>query len=323
MENVNFVHQINIYIGETIMGKPLIGLHKEIIKQYNNNGFISIYVFGQEGSGKTSYALWLGYLIYRDWKKVLRHLYLEPVPLMMDMLRALEKKQRLLYVIADDPGRWLNKHDWFTENVRSFSRFYNIIRTTVAGIIFTSPADDIIKDIRKKAHYRGKAYRLSRYMGSTSKPKPVKIILTNKDYLKNFYGIDIESEEYSIVNHYNMDVNMMFKEYPKLAGFEIYPTYYPDWVHEEYMEMRRKATIGDLRKLVNKWLNGGDGDGLSNLFSERELRAITVYTLRKYGYSFHKIGKILNISVTQVRKDYRYIKEYIADLKANMKKTYI
>ncbi len=89
----------------------LIKMDKEIWDRYHENDFISIYAFGKEGSGKTAYALWLGYKVYGDWDRVLNHLFLEPQPLLVKMLRSLEQKKILVYVIADDPGRWLHKFD--------------------------------------------------------------------------------------------------------------------------------------------------------------------------------------------------------------------
>ena len=216
------------------MGVPLIGMYTRVLEEYSKRGYVSIYVFGKEGSGKTSYALWLGYLIYRSWEAALNHLFLEPRPFLVAMFRALERKSKLKYVIADDPGRWLNKYEWMKDDVRAFNRFYNIIRTSVSGIVFTSPADDVIASIRKKSHVRGKAYRISRYVGKSKKPKVVKLILKNAEYFKSFYGIDLEAEEYSVVRLMDMDINIMFKEYPSLSGFELYPTYYPSDIYEKY-----------------------------------------------------------------------------------------
>ena len=301
------------------MGNALvIEMHERILEEYYSRGFISIYVFGKEGSGKTSYALWLGYTIYGNWDTTLNHLFLEPRPFLATMLRALERKSKLKYVIVDDPGRWLNKLDWMRDDVKAFTRFYNIIRTSVCGVIFTSPADDVITSIRKKSHVRGRVYRIRRYLGKKKAPRAIKLILKNMDYLRNFYDIDLEEEEYSVSRLMDMELNIMFKEYPVISGIELYPTYYPDDVYVRYEEMRRHASIKDLRNMLRM-------ENVENLyrvvqaFGEDELIALSMWVLnRVLKIPIRSIADFVHFSKSKVHRAIKWVDEKLNEYVESM-----
>ena len=131
-------------------------LAKLIKNAYRRYDFVSAFVIGPQGIGKSTYAMLVAYEIYSDWGKVLDHIYFDPREVLPKFKQAILKKERIPLVIFDDAGLHLSKYllssnrDGF-HLVRLINGLINLARTVVAGIIYTSPDMDILKELRKKA----------------------------------------------------------------------------------------------------------------------------------------------------------------------------
>jgi hypothetical protein len=135
------------------VGLILAGLVKSAFRRYD---FISAFVIGPQGSGKTTYAMLVSYEVYGDWDKVLEHLHFDPREALPQFREALRSGKRIPLVIFDDAGMHLSKY-MLSESREGFhlavrlNALINLARTLTAGIIYTSPDMDILKELRKKA----------------------------------------------------------------------------------------------------------------------------------------------------------------------------
>jgi len=113
-------------------------------------------VIGPQGSGKTTYAMLVSYEVYGDWNAVLDHLYFDPREALPAFRRALETGERIPLVVFDDAGMHLSKYMLSSDResyklATKLNAMINLARTLTAGIIYTSPDMDILKELRKKA----------------------------------------------------------------------------------------------------------------------------------------------------------------------------
>jgi len=262
----------------------LINNHKLVEKAYCNEfgeeGFVAFLATGREGSGKTSYALWLGYLVYKDWDTVLKHLYFDPIPALKSFEKAVDRGERLKYVIFDDAGLWISKYRTYDENVKAFIEFYNVIRTLTASIMLTSPSDEIQRMLREKAWIRMIVEPLT-YAVAAKYEIPLEI-----------YGIDPKKQPLSIAKVYELNISPMLERYVTKRNVEIFPRHYP--VKEKYDEKRRQAVK---KKLIY----------LREVFERKEnmnvLKKYAAWVLVKLqGYSIREAAKILRSSRSNVHR---------------------
>jgi len=132
-----------------------------LIKQeYERYGFVSFFLYGPQGSGKTTLALLELRDVYGSWREALKHTYFHLEPLVADLRDAFQERRRIPAILIDDAGIALLKYRWQKEAEQWFGKFYNLIRTVAAGIIFTSvESDDIIRFVRRKIRYIVKVER--------------------------------------------------------------------------------------------------------------------------------------------------------------------
>lgn len=131
-------------------------LTKMIKSALRRQDFVSCFVIGPQGSGKTTYAMLVLHEIYKDWDNVLRHLYFDPREALPELKNALRSGSRMPLIVFDDAGLHLSKYLISSNKegfhlVRLINGLFNLIRTLTAGVIFTSPDMDILKELRKKA----------------------------------------------------------------------------------------------------------------------------------------------------------------------------
>lgn len=135
------------------MGLILARMIKSAYRRYD---FVSAFVIGPQGMGKTTYAMLVAYEVYRDWDLVLENLHFDPREALPRFKEALESGERIPLVIFDDAGMHLSKY-MLSESREGFrlamrlNALINLARTLTAGIIYTSPDMDILKELRKKA----------------------------------------------------------------------------------------------------------------------------------------------------------------------------
>ena len=127
---------------------------KIIKREYKRYGFASFFVYGPQGSGKTTYSLKILKEVYGSYKDALRYLHFHLEPLIANLHAAFQAGTRYPSVIIDDAGIALLKYRWQRDAEQWFAKFYNLIRSVAGSIIFTSvEAEDIIKFVRNKVTY--------------------------------------------------------------------------------------------------------------------------------------------------------------------------
>ena len=135
------------------MGLILARLVQSALRRYD---FVSAFVIGPQGMGKTTYAMLVAYEVYRDWDLVLSHLYFDPREALPRFKDALKSGERLPLLVFDDAGLHLSKYLVSSSRegfhlTRLLNGLVNLARTLTAAIIYTSPDMDILKELRKKA----------------------------------------------------------------------------------------------------------------------------------------------------------------------------
>jgi hypothetical protein len=214
----------------------------ELVKQaWKNNSVVVAYVYGNFGAGKTSYALWTAYEVLGDWDKVLRHLFFDPGEAAAIMRRAIENRRRLPIVIMDDAGLWLDKMTWWESEKIAFMKFFNLIRSVTAGIIFTTPTEELPKQILRKSMIR------------------VRVEPANKEDASQILGEDVVNAALSATSMFGVSSHLAvatgyvvrtlpsFMQLVSKQFYDLYPLHYP--VYEKYEAKRYRA----LRQYFEKW----------------------------------------------------------------------
>lgn len=126
-----------------------------INRAYESYGFVSAFIYGPQGVGKTTYALKVLYYVYKDWDKVLENTYFYIDNLIPRLVECFKNNERIKAILLDDAGVWLLKYYWYKYFPIWFSKLFNLMRTICSGIIFTSvEVSDIVKFVRDKVRYR-------------------------------------------------------------------------------------------------------------------------------------------------------------------------
>jgi len=246
----------------------MLFLSQLIEKAYKNNGVITAYVFGEFGLGKTAYALWVAYDIYKDWNKVLEYLFFKPQEAVRVIGRAIEKNERIPLIIMDDAGLWLDRLTWYERDKISFMELFNLIRSITGGIIFTTPSEELPRQILNKSFFRIKI-ELADINELDAGTRGALISLMKK------YNL---SPLVSKATGYRLRTLPSFMKFVKKTFIDYYPTHYPIYqsytvkrqealkyyytklleaIHEEEKETRRKTKRPDVFKLIEKRLKEG------------------------------------------------------------------
>ncbi len=220
-------------------------LSKLIKTAYKYEKFVSALVYGDQGVGKTSYALHVAYEIYGDWDKVLDHLFFNPFDSIELLTNALIEGKRIQLIIMDDAGMWLGKTRWWSPDKAAFAELYNIIRSICSAVIFTTPADDLITRIERKIQMRIKVSMLDDELV--------------EQLSKDGFEID-EPKKYRVAKIYRHSLTPLFQPYIKKTAYDIYPVEYP--CKERYDEKRRQAIarkIKELKEILSKERKDDEG----------------------------------------------------------------
>jgi len=212
-----------------------------IRKAWKTDAVITAYVYGEFGHGKTAYALWTAYEVLGDWGKVLNHLFFDPSEAIRVMDKAIESGERLKVIIMDDAGLWLDRLTWWEEDKVAFMEFFNLIRSVAAGVIFTTPSEELPKQLLKKCFFRVS-------VRPTTREEVVKLAG------EEAYNSLVEAaESLGIKPYINLAVGYRLKTLPSFMEFvrkdyyDIYLLHYP--VYEEYTKKRQAA----LKQYFSKW----------------------------------------------------------------------
>ena len=219
---------------------------------YRRNGVISAYVYGEFGYGKTSYALWTAYEVLGSWRKVLNYLFFDPGEAVKVMAKAIYTDKRLPIIIMDDAGLWLDKLTWWQEEKVAFMEFFNLIRSVTAGVIFTTPSEELPKQILKKCFFR--------IAVSPATERKIAELIREEDFRKVIaltekYGLE---HVFSIATGYKLKTLPSFFSLVRKEFYDVYPLQYP--VFREYKRKRRKA----LKQYFEKWRAKVEGSKAKN-----------------------------------------------------------
>jgi len=126
-----------------------------IRKAHESYGFVSAFIYGHQGAGKTTYALKTLNAIYNNWDMVLKYTFLDGEKLISTLIEAYQNEERIKAILIDDAGLVFIKYSWYKDFSQWFSKLFNIIRTICSGVLLTSiEVTDIIKFVRDKVMYR-------------------------------------------------------------------------------------------------------------------------------------------------------------------------
>lgn len=216
----------------------LSSLIHDVIK---NDSVITAYIYGEMGAGKTSYALWVASEVLGSWDDALKHLFFRPEDAISAVSKAVATGIKLPIIIMDDAGIWLDRMTWWEKEKVSFMKFFNLIRSVAHSILFTTPSEELPRQIINKCFVR------------------VNVRRTSYDELKEKYG-DISGLFKVVENHgikpvFSLAVGYVTKMLPSFTQlvrkefYDAYPTHYPLSVFKKYEEMRREA----VKSLLNEW----------------------------------------------------------------------
>ena len=143
-----------------VLNEPTLSF---LIKQaYKNYGFVSAFIYGPQGVGKTTYGLKVLYYVYGSWELALKYTFFDLETTKQFLENAFTNNRRIKAILLDDVGTWLIKYSWRSNPSIWFSKLYNMIRTVCSGVIFTSvEVSDIIKFIRDKVIFRVSVSKVS------------------------------------------------------------------------------------------------------------------------------------------------------------------
>ncbi|BFI75421.1 hypothetical protein [Sulfurisphaera ohwakuensis] len=189
----------------------MLWLAQKIAEAYESYGFVSAVIFGQQGSGKTTYA----FKVMRDvfwkinnletkeeaWDYVRRHYFFELPDALELIYDALNNDVRVPVLLFDDAGIWLSKYDWFADYMKVFYKIYALIRTRVSAVIFTTPSpEDLAFFLREKGWYQIKI------TWANKKDKIAEAKLYKKTFERDSKGNIVTKAKYKALDQFKVDL---------------------------------------------------------------------------------------------------------------------
>jgi len=117
-----------------------------------------VVIYGKLGKGKSSLAIktavrllhyWFKWPLTKCWEKVKELIFFHPTQF-FDKIHAIRKTGiRTPCLIWDDAGLWLSAMKWNDPFIKAVGDYTNVMRSSLSGLILTTPDDDMIyKKIR-------------------------------------------------------------------------------------------------------------------------------------------------------------------------------
>jgi hypothetical protein len=211
-----------------------------LIKEaYRNNSIVTAYVYGPMGYGKTSYALWTAYEVLGSWDRVLKHLFFNLDDVIRIMRSYLDKKKRIPILILDDAGFFINRLTWWEEEKIRFMELLNLARTLSAGIIFTTPSEEIPRQIINKVNFRVSVRPLS----------DEEVADQGRDVQEFARSLGLDPIV-GLARGYQVVMLPSFMKLIKKEYIDYYPLYYP--VFQEYEKIRMRHIKKRLLELSSR-----------------------------------------------------------------------
>lgn len=99
------------------------------------------FIYGKQGTGKTTYAMLMAYSYYRSWKKVLQHMVFKKEEAAQLISKCFDADGKIIYripiLIWDDFTFENKKSRKYDRTVEEFSGLLGVIRTIVSNFIAT------------------------------------------------------------------------------------------------------------------------------------------------------------------------------------------
>jgi len=165
-----------------------------------------VLVSGQQGIGKTSFAIHAAFTAYCNYAKVLRHLYFEAD----DFFKGTASMTKPLPVaIFDDAGVWLSRQRWYEKETVYLGNLLQLSRNLFRLVIFTTPSENLPKQIVTHLNYVIRALSVEERGNTTAG------VIYKKSYTHAFEN-----------------------SYGRVEGIIRWPRRYPDDVYEAYSIIR-------------------------------------------------------------------------------------
>jgi len=94
--------------------KPGWTLENYISEAVEKQGYATVQVWGEQGSGKSNRILQQGYWVYKDWDLVLKNIIFKPSSF-VQRLKAIPKGKRVPWIGWDDVGVWFTSNAFRTD----------------------------------------------------------------------------------------------------------------------------------------------------------------------------------------------------------------
>lgn len=242
-----------------------------------HDSIVTVYVYGDMGVGKTSYALWVAREVLGSWDSVLKHLFFRPEEVIREVIKAVNQDRKLPIIIMDDAGTWLDRMTWWEREKVSFMKFFNLIRSVAHAVIFTTPSEELPKQITNKCFIR------------------VNVRRTSYEELANIYGdtsaLSKIAGENGVKPLFSLAVGYVIKTLPsfmhqvKKEFYDAFPTHYPDSVFRKYEKMRKKAVGMLLREWEAELKKKSLDDAVLMLSKGMRKSEVVKHLIANYGVS--------------------------------------
>jgi len=100
------------------------------------NQFGLFIIYGQQGIGKSVYAILALKELGLDWRD---HMFFRPEEFLARVKQAYYRREKLKALVIDDAGVGLFAYNWNKPFVKAFIKFLNTGRTIVSNVLLTTP----------------------------------------------------------------------------------------------------------------------------------------------------------------------------------------
>jgi hypothetical protein len=170
----------------------------------------------------------------------LDHLFFDLDEALDFMYRHIMRGRRIPIMILDDAGFFLNRLTWWEKPKVEFMELFNLARSIAASIIFTSPTEEIPRQLLSKTNFRVSVRPLT----EEEMQKSEGALEASK--VASEFGL----EPYvAVARGYRLNVLPSFMKIVQKEFIDYYPLYYP--VFEEYNRIRMryiKKKVAELRR---------------------------------------------------------------------------
>ncbi|MFH1328373.1 MAG: hypothetical protein ABIH76_05985 [Candidatus Bathyarchaeota archaeon] len=140
---------------------------------HHDHGYVQLFIIGPQACGKTTFAMHIGYDVYRIlhptfteeevWQRVLDRLYFDIRPSITLFKEARQHRKQIPLIIYDDVGVHLSKYTPFMKGgfqvIKAVKGLFDTIRTVCNGVVITSPKLHAIKAVQEMSWFKCKIFK--------------------------------------------------------------------------------------------------------------------------------------------------------------------